>query len=132
MSQPTADSIEDLTEAAVKELATADSLEALEQWRVAYLGRRGGLTSILRGLSQLELEQRRQLGALGNQAKNDLEQRLAQRTEEINQARQELNASQEGIDVTLPGRPTAIGRLHPTTQIIREISRAFVAMGFSF
>ncbi len=131
MSQPTADSIEDLTQAAVKELAIADSLEALEQWRVAYLGRRGGLTSILRGLSQLELEQRRQLGALGNQAKNDLEQRLARRVEEINQARLALTASQGSIDVTLPGRPTAIGRLHPTTQIIREISRAFVSMGFS-
>ena len=131
MTQFTAESIEDLTQAAVKELAAADSQEALEQWRIAYLGRRGGLTSILRGLSQLELEQRREIGALGNRAKNELEQRLAQRTEEINQAHLALAASQDSIDVTLPGRPTAIGRLHPTTQIIREISAAFVAMGFS-
>ena len=131
MTQLTAESIEDLTQAAVKELAAAHSPEALEQWRVAYLGRRGGLTTILRGLSQLELEQRRELGALGNRAKNDLEQRLAQRVEEINQARLALAVTQESVDVTLPGRPTAIGRLHPTTQIIREITRAFVSMGFS-
>ena len=131
MTQLTPQSIESLTQAALDELATVDNPESLEQWRVAYLGRRGSLTTILRGLSQLDLEQRRQLGALGNRAKNELEQRLDQRVEEINQAHLALAASHDSLDVTLPGRPIAAGRLHPTTRIIREITRAFVSMGFS-
>ena len=131
MTQLTSQSIESLTQAALDELATVDNPESLEQWRVAYLGRRGSLTTILRGLSQLDLEQRRQLGALGNRAKNELEQRLDQRVEEINQAHLALAASHDSLDVTLPGRPIAAGRLHPTTRIIREITRAFVSMGFS-
>jgi phenylalanyl-tRNA synthetase alpha chain len=112
-------------------LAGFDNLEALEQWRVTYLGRRGGLTAILRGLSQLDLDQRRELGALGNRAKNTLEERLAQRSQEINQLILGRAASEERIDVTLPGRPTITGGLHPTTQVLREICNAFVGMGFS-
>ena len=124
-------SIEELTERAISELAGFDNLEALEQWRVTYLGRRGGLTAILRGLSQLDLDQRRELGALGNRAKNTLEERLAQRSQEINQLILGRAASEERIDVTLPGRPTITGGLHPTTQVLREICNAFVGMGFS-
>ena len=68
------------------------------------------------------------MGARANQAKNTLEEALARRTREIAQA--ELEAS-DRLDVTLPGRPIITGRLHPTTQIVREICQAFMAMGFS-
>ena len=131
MTQTPAQSITELTQAALEELAGIESPEALEQWRVAYLGRRGGLTGILRGLSQLDLEQRREVGSLGNQAKATLEASLEQRTREISEALLARAADQERIDVTLPGRPLAAGRLHPTTQVLREITDAFVAMGFS-
>ncbi len=131
MTQPTAQSIEELTGAALSELAEINDSEALEQWRVAWLGRRGGLTGILRGLAQLDLEQRRELGARGNRAKATLEASLERRRREIDQARLAQAADRERIDVTLPGRPVATGRLHPTTQVVREITDAFVAMGFS-
>ena len=131
MSGPTTQSIEELARAAVDELQKINGLESLEEWRVAYLGRRGRLTVLLRGLSQLDLEQRREAGALANQAKRDLEQRLEIRSQEIVKAQLARTGSQEGLDVTLPGRPSTLGRLHPTTQIVREICDAFVAMGFS-
>ena len=131
MTPASAQSIQELTERAISELAGLDTQEGLEQWRVAYLGRRGGLTTILRGLAQLDLEQRRQLGALGNQAKNTLEERLSQRTQEVNQLLLSRAAAEERIDVTLPGRPAITGGLHPTTQVLREICNAFVGMGFS-
>ncbi len=131
MTPASAQSIQELTERAISELAGLDTQEGLEQWRVAYLGRRGGLTTILRGLAQLDLEQRRQLGALGNQAKNTLEERLSQRTQEINRLLLARIAAEERIDVTLPGRPAITGGLHPTTQVLREICNAFVGMGFS-
>jgi phenylalanyl-tRNA synthetase alpha chain len=131
LSQPSARSIEEITEAATRELGAIHDLEALERWRVAYLGRRGSLTTVLRGLPQLDLEQRRELGALGNRAKTLLEERLAQKTQELNQSRLEEALARDRIDVTLPGRPSVTGRLHPTTLIVREITEAFVAMGFS-
>ena len=68
---------------------------------------------------------------MGNQAKRDLEGLLEQRTRHINEAQLARAAAQDRLDVTLPGRPLLTGRLHPTTQIIREICAAFVAMGFS-
>ena len=131
MTQSTAQSIEYLTQTALDELAHIDDNELLEQWRVRFLGRRGELTAILRGISQLELEQRRQVGALGNRAKTALEEGLENRSREISEARLAQVADLERIDVTLPGRPVAAGRLHPTTQVLREITDAFVAMGFS-
>ena len=129
--QSSAQSIEELTHQASEELDRITDLESLDQWRISYLGRRGSLTNILRGLSQLDLEQRRQLGALGNQAKNLLVERLAEKTQQISQSQQAEYFSRDRIDVTLPGRPAPIGRLHPTTQIVKEITDAFVAMGFS-
>ena len=125
---PTAQGIDSLTQDAVAELSALESPESLEEWRVSYLGRRGRLTSVLRNLSSLELEQRRQVGALANQAKTSLEARLAERLAEINQAA--LERAEGSFDVTLPGRPPAGGRLHPTTRIVREICEAFTAMGF--
>ena len=128
MTQPSAQSINELTEQATQELNNIEDLESLDQWRITYLGRRGTLTSVLRGLSELDLEQRRELGALGNQAKNLLDELLAQKTQEIEQNQA---FARDRIDVTMPGRPTPIGRLHPTTQIVKEITDAFVSMGFS-
>ncbi|CAI8056566.1 Phenylalanine--tRNA ligase alpha subunit [Geodia barretti] len=131
MVQANPQNIEDLTGAALAELSALNSLEALEQWRIAYLGRRGSLTLVLRGLSGLDIEERRRIGALANQAKESLESGLEGRTREINEAALLRAAQEDRLDVTLPGRLLSEGRLHPTTQIVREICAAFVGMGFS-
>ena len=85
MTQLSAQSIDELTEQATQELNNINDLESLDQWRITYLGRRGSLTSVLRGLSELDLEQRRELGALGNQAKNLLGKADAQAVEQRHQ-----------------------------------------------
>ena len=131
MTTGTGASIEKLTQEALHELESIDTPQSLEQWRLAHLGRRGRLSLILRGLGQLDLEQRREVGTLGNQARQTLEERLARRAGEINQAQLARADGWEPLDVTLPGRPATIGRLHPITQVVREICDAFVAMGFS-
>ena len=112
-------------------MAGINDTDSLEAWRVAYLGRRGLLTLFLRGLAQLDLEERRVAGALGNQAKGRLEELLDERSKSISEAQLTRSASEDRLDVTLPGRPLVTGRLHPTTQIMREICSAFIAMGFS-
>jgi phenylalanyl-tRNA synthetase alpha chain len=95
---------------------------------VAYLGRKGRLTQVLRGLASLSLEVRRDVGARANELKTLLESRL----EEAQKAVQEGQAASPvgALDVTLPGRPVTLGRLHPTTLTIRQILNAFVHMGF--
>jgi phenylalanyl-tRNA synthetase alpha chain len=114
---------------ALAELATVSGDEALEAWRVAYLGRRGRLTLVLRGLAGLPLEERRTLGASANRLKEQLESALAARKEEL--ARSVVAAlAADRIDVTLPGPPLPAGRLHPTTQTLRDVLDCFVSMGF--
>ena len=125
---PSAASIAALTNQALKELDAVSDPDGAEQWRVGYLGRRGQVTGVLRSIPQLEPEQRREVGAQANRAKNALEEALARRIRELAEA--ELAAA-GALDVTLPGRPVITGRLHPTTQIVREICAAFIAMGFS-
>ena len=127
---PSAESIDEIKRSAVVALDSLQTLDAVDQWRIAYLGRRGTLTSILRGLPSLEVEERRIIGALANEAKVVLEERLEERTRQISDETLKLSASQDRLDVTLPGRPAFGGRLHPTTQIVREICDAFGAMGF--
>ena len=127
---PSAESIDEIKRSAVAALDSLQTLDAVDQWRIAYLGRRGTLTHVLRGLSSLEVEERRVIGALANEAKSVLEERLEDRIRQINDAALIRSASRDRLDVTLPGRPVSAGRLHPTTQIVREICDAFVAMGF--
>jgi len=115
---------------ALRELSDVDSPEALERWRVTYLGRRSGLTRLLRQISALAPEARRQVGLLGNQARSLLEERLARREQELKASVLSHLGELERLDVTLPGRPAVVGRLHPTIRMVREICDAFVAMGF--
>ena len=105
-------------------------MEELENWRVLYLGRKSRLTSILRSLKELPEEERRRVGALANKARALLEQALAEKEERLRESRISGLAREEQLDVTRPGRLLALGRLHPVTQMLREICDTFVAMGF--
>ena len=128
---PLTQSLQGLKESALAELSAITDPQGLEAWRVAYLGRRDGrLTQALRALSTLPQEERRVAGSLANDVKAVLTSRLDAATEALKQAHLARMAQEERLDVSLPGRPQTIGRLHPTTQIIREICQAFVSMGF--
>ena len=105
-------------------------IDGLEAWRIAYLGRRGRLTSLLRNVGSLPPGERRAVGAEANKVKGVLEQLLEEKRQALTQSQADLHLGDDSIDVTLPGRPVVMGRLHPTTQVLREISSAFVSMGF--
>ena len=123
--------LEELAAAARSELSEANDEAALESWRIAYLGRKGRLTHVLRGVAGLAVEQRRQVGAAANRLKAELEASLEERRRAL--AHERLAATEEAgrLDVTLPGRPKRIGRLHPVTQTLRQMLEIFNAMGFS-
>lgn len=109
--------------------ATADEA-ALEQARVRYLGRKGSLAAILRGLADLPPAERPAVGKLANEVKERLEAALAARREALQAAARAAALAAERVDVTLPGRPVPMGRLHPSTQVLRRICQIWADMGF--
>ncbi|MEE8442639.1 MAG: phenylalanine--tRNA ligase subunit alpha, partial [Dehalococcoidia bacterium] len=122
--------LETILQEARQELERAGDPGLLESWRVAYLGRRGRLTLLLRNVGSLPEDERRTVGAQANRTKAVLEQSLEERSQALKEAETSRHLAEGGIDVTLPGRPVALGKLHPTTQVLREICDAFVSMGF--
>ncbi len=124
------ESLEELKFSALSELESAGDLKALDNWRVKYLGRKGSLTGILRGLAELPIEERKEAGAAANRIKSLLEESLREKQESIKKAEIERRLEKSRIDVTLPGRPIRLGRLHPTTQTLRQTCEIFTSMGF--
>ncbi len=104
----------------------ADTAEELERLRLDLLGRKGRLTSILRRLGELDPEERRRVGAQANRVKDDLTALLAAR-----KAATETSASPtDRPDLTLPGRSTWRGGVHPVTRVVNEVCDIFAALGF--
>ena len=122
--------LERLKAKAIAELDSIVNLRELEEWRVRYLGRKGSLTSILRGLGALPLEERRTVGAAANEVKAAFEIGLKEKEKALKEQDLAIALEQTRLDITLPGYPISLGRLHPTTQIMREICDIFVSMGF--
>lgn len=123
------DQFRQIGEQALADLAKVDTLSALEECRVRYLGRKEGLVlHMLSQVGQLPAELRREGGQLANQVKRQV-------TEAFEQARQRLARSQASarplVDVTLPGTPLRVGRPHVVTQTIRELVEIFGRMGFA-
>jgi len=115
---------------ALSELDSIDNPGALEAWRVCYLGRKSALTQILRGLAGLSLDEKRAVGAAANELRSHLEKSLALKEEAVKEIQIARSIEKDSLDVTLPGSPPSIGRLHPTTQMMRHICNIFATMGF--
>jgi phenylalanyl-tRNA synthetase alpha chain len=114
---------------ALDALEGADDAAALDQWRIAYLGRQGEVTQVLQGVGKLPLEERPTVGAAANALRRDLEAALEQRSVVVQQSA--MAALESGsIDVSLPGRRGLVGRLHPITKTVRDMLAALQEMGF--
>jgi phenylalanyl-tRNA synthetase alpha chain len=122
--------LEELQREAMTTLDGVDSATESSVWYSTYLGRRGKMTAILRGLGQLPADERPVIGQAANRIKNELEEALDARQGAIQEAEMNRALAAEGIDVTMPGRRPTVGRLHPTTTAMREIVDIFGHMGF--
>jgi phenylalanyl-tRNA synthetase alpha chain len=122
--------LEQLRQDASAALAQAGTSEATRAWHAEYLGRKGQLTAILRNVGSLPAEERPLVGKVANEVKDFLEGLLQERQAAIAQAELEAARRAESVDVTLPGRPQTLGKLHITTRTLREIYAIFTAMGF--
>lgn len=103
----------------------------LEQIRIRYLGKKGELTAVLRGMGALSAEERPIIGQLANDVRAEIESALKEKAEAQNNAELEKRLIAEKIDVTLPANALKTGKLHPLTQVQRTIEDIFIGMGFS-
>ena len=118
-------------EAAKGAIAECGSLEALEELRVRYLGRKGELTELLKSVSLLPQEKRAAFGAAANKAKQEVAAVLEARQAELLALADAAKRKAEALDVTLPGRRAWAGHRHPLTQLMDEVAEIFHGLGFS-
>jgi phenylalanyl-tRNA synthetase alpha chain len=121
---------EEILSQALQELTAVTDLEQLEQVRVHYLGKKGLLTLQMKELGSLEPEQRRAVGQVINQAKDQLQAKLEAQKDSLQQAALTARLASERVDVTLPGRGQASGGLHPITTTLNRINKIFASVGF--
>ena len=119
-----------IKEQALAELAEVSSLDALKDLRVKYLGKKGPMTEILRGMGKLSAEERPKIGQIVNEIKNLLEEEINAKTTVLEQKALADKLANEKVDITLPGRQPREGHLHPVTLTMREIKKIFMRMGF--
>ena len=119
-----------LKEKALADFAQAKTSAALEELRLQYLGQKGSLSTIMRGLSSIDKAERPRVGQLANEIKQEVEGALDKQKDALYRSELDARLKDEGIDVTLPGRAIAQGHLHPLTQVTDEIISIFYGMGY--
>ncbi|MBS4537986.1 phenylalanine--tRNA ligase subunit alpha [Clostridium sp. D2Q-11] len=122
--------IQDLRNAAIAELKNISNLSSLEEYRVKYLGKKGELTKILRGMGGLSKEERPIVGKLVNEVREELETRIETMKTELNNKAKNKKLKEEKIDVTLPGNKVNFGHRHPLMKVLEELEDVFLKMGF--
>jgi phenylalanyl-tRNA synthetase alpha chain len=122
--------LNEIEKRALQALDSARDEAALEQWRVANVGRSSPLMLVFAELGKLPAEERRAVGQRANQVKTGLEAALAERGEAVRAAAVARSLEEQQLDVTLPGRSVNMGRLHPSTQQLRRVLAILTEMGF--
>ena len=113
-----------------KEISSCDAVKALDELRIKFLGKKGELTAILKQMGKLSPEERPVVGQLANKVRSDIEEALSSKLANLKSQAQEAKLREERIDITLPGKVSPIGKLHPLTKVENEIREIFVGMGF--
>ena len=113
-----------------EKVSGSQELSQLEELRVAFLGKKGELTGVLRGMGQLSAEERPVVGQMANEVRAFMEEKLAARKEELAAKALDEKLAKEALDVTMPGKARAKGALHPINQISDEMKDLFIGMGY--
>ena len=124
------DKLQEITKRAMEQIEAADEMTALNDVRVAILGKKGELTAVLKSMKDVKPEDRPAVGQLVNETRSAIEEKLAEAKERLEGAEMELRLKSEVIDVTLPAKKAKIGHLHPNTNVLQEVEDIFVGMGY--
>lgn len=123
--------LENIKTEAVAKIKESISSDSLEEIRVKYLGKKGVLTGILRGMGSLSPEERPAAGKLANEVREEIENAIENTKKSIKEKEKVQRLKFETIDVTMPGKANPIGGVHPLTKVLDEIQEIFLGMGFS-
>ena len=123
--------LEALKQKALSDLEKVGDAAALEQLRVAYLGKKSELAAILKGMALLSPEERPIIGQLGNTVRNAIEQAFEKAKNHVNELETQKKIQAEALDVTLPASKIDIGNLHPLTKVQSQLEDIFLGMGFT-
>ncbi len=130
-TSPIQSQLTELQTAAVEAIADSASLDELEQLRVKYLGKKGQLSQILRGMGKLSPEERPVVGSLGNKVKQAIQNSLETQKETLQQAAIQAQIESETLDVTMPGVSRPLGRIHPLNGVVDRVLEIFVGLGYT-
>jgi phenylalanyl-tRNA synthetase alpha chain len=122
--------LQQLKQEAIGKIEAASSVKELQEVRVAYLGKKGPITDLLKGMGKLPAEERPKMGALVNVVREEVTSVLDERLVLLEDAAILQQLENESIDVTLPGRPAKTGNHHPLTRVVEEIEDLFISMGY--
>ena len=124
------DQLEKIKAEALAKIEASDALEKLNEIRVAYLGKKGELTSVLKSMKNVAPEERPKVGQMVNDARVLIEEKLESTRQELARKAREEQMKREVIDVTLPAKKNKVGHSHPNTVALKEVERIFVGMGY--
>lgn len=122
--------IKTMEELATKEIQEAKELSTLNEIRIKYLGKKGELTSILRGMGALAPAERPIIGELVNKTRDKIEEKIELAEQKIKQEELVKNLKQQKLDVTMPSKKEEIGSLHPITKLIDGVKEIFIGLGY--
>ncbi len=124
------DKLEQITRTALEQIENATGMDSLNDVRVAFLGKKGELSKLLKGMKNVAPEDRPKVGQLVNQGRAEIETKMEARKAEIEKKLMEEKMKREVIDVTLPGEKVAIGHRHPNQIALDDLERVFIGMGY--
>ncbi|WP_418746033.1 phenylalanine--tRNA ligase subunit alpha [Frisingicoccus sp.] len=124
------DRLEQIRQNALAQIEEAGALEKLNEIRVAFLGKKGELTSIMKSMKEIAPEERPAFGQMVNETRSEIEKRMEEMKTELAKKAREAQLKAEVIDVTLPAKKSNVGHRHPNTIALEEVERIFVGMGY--
>ena len=119
-----------IKENSLQDIKKCEDLKQLTDVKVKYLGKKGELTALLRGMGSLSAEERPIIGGLVNELRDELNEKIEEKQKELKRKELLKKLETENIDVTEPSKKTNIGSFHPITQIINEVEEIFLGMGY--
>lgn len=122
--------LEKIRQEALAKIAETNALDKLNDIRVSYLGKKGELTEVLKGMKDVAAEERPKVGQLVNDTRNIIEEKLEEMKSKLAAAAREKQLREEVIDVTLPAKKNNVGHRHPNSIALEEVQRIFVGMGY--
>ena len=122
--------VENTLDRALSEISNSNDLRSLDEVRISFLGKKGELTTLLKSLGQMDPTERPKAGEAINQAKSAIQDAIEHRKASLASSQLEEELASGSIDITLPGRRSFLGGLHPVTQVLNRIEELFIGSGY--